>query len=698
MHIIGHLFHIDMEKRRGGFTLIETVVSFALFSIIITVIVSSAYTSSLVSSRVSKTIVEVAHVQNAIQYMQDEFEGIQRTSSIILPTVEPLSPLTGDVIEGGSTITLRWKISGDLSLIHTFGINFHGGSADPNVKARTVLIQTSNFQITSVQFTVPAGYDLPYADFQFVVRRKDGSFSIKLSYVHITPGNSNPLGFTTNNFGHIQTVVADTLPTATITSPNGGEHFFCGSSIRVGVSLNGDLSKIYQLQIYVSYNNGGSWIHGLTAMDGGDFIFRPTNNFSVPVSQVTNQALVKVVLIRDASCNWTTSVDISDNVFIVLPAPTLTISQPSTGQIIQGGANYTIILDIGNIAQENLQYIWTVSVNLSVDGGQNWIFAAQAVWGGPYPLLNTTHLEYTWWYVPEVSSDNCILSAEIMGMDCYMGCAFATSGVFTIVPPAGHKISSIEYKKSTLNGSLWNSLYVNGNSLLTGGNGTVLLKADQKIDGNNYFYLDFYAPNNVLIGSNHETVPTLPNFTFSPEYWKMKVSFVLDNQLLSVVSIRKVTPYFVNPRIVDTNGNSYIFSLPLDTDKPVSSDLASSYSNCNTVISSALPSTFNSKISSFSSYLGISAINSSKFYGISYNSGNYFGYLQDLITGEPIKFVHVYIFYVYGDKTLIKSTVTGFDGSFYVAGPLPASSVTIRYFGGSVYGEDIFYYGCDYYQ
>jgi len=65
-------------KQRKGFTMLETVVSFAMFSIILLLVLSTSYVSFSFSHFVSNTAVDMAKTRSTVNYIQRTFESAQR--------------------------------------------------------------------------------------------------------------------------------------------------------------------------------------------------------------------------------------------------------------------------------------------------------------------------------------------------------------------------------------------------------------------------------------------------------------------------------------------------------------------------------------------------------------------------------------------------------------------------------------------
>ena len=69
---------VVISKKRKGFTLVETVVAFSLFTVILSAVLSTAYTSFRLSKEVTDATSQFLQARIAVDYIQRQFESIQR--------------------------------------------------------------------------------------------------------------------------------------------------------------------------------------------------------------------------------------------------------------------------------------------------------------------------------------------------------------------------------------------------------------------------------------------------------------------------------------------------------------------------------------------------------------------------------------------------------------------------------------------
>ncbi|MCK4765211.1 MAG: S8 family serine peptidase, partial [Candidatus Aminicenantes bacterium] len=169
------------------------------------------------------------------------------------------------------------------------------------------------------------------------------------------------------------------IPSITITSPNGGENWDANSYQDITWTCNEIISDV---RIEYSINNGGSWnIITQTTDNDGIFIWLVPNDIS-------DNCLIRLnELDSDEGVS-----DVSDAVFSIIAGTPLGITSPDGGEIIQPGKNFAVTWggdpDLANV---NLEY--------STDNG-----AAYSLLDGPLP--NTGHYE---WQAPQQNAQNCLL-------------------------------------------------------------------------------------------------------------------------------------------------------------------------------------------------------------------------------------------------------------------------------------------------
>jgi len=156
----------------------------------------------------------------------------------------------------------------------------------------------------------------------------------------------------------------------TLTAPNGGETWAGGGSQTITWSSSGSIANV---KLEYSTNNGNLWttIISSTANDGSHI-------WSVPIVQ-TSSALLRV---SDASDGIPS--DVSDAVFSISSAATLTLISPNGGESwIAGGTQQIIWSSTGSISAVKIEYStnnggsWTtIDLNTPNDGVYEWIIPA----------------------------------------------------------------------------------------------------------------------------------------------------------------------------------------------------------------------------------------------------------------------------------------------------------------------------------
>jgi len=155
-------------------------------------------------------------------------------------------------------------------------------------------------------------------------------------------------------------------PDLKLVVPNGGENWTVGSKQTITWSSNGSVANV---KLEYSVNNGATWttIIASTANNG-------IESWTIP-NNVANQCLVRV---SDATSG--NPVDVSNNAFTIVPAPTLTLTSPNGGENRTVGNAQTITWkSTGAVKNVKLEYsanngaTWeTIAASTANDGNQPW--------------------------------------------------------------------------------------------------------------------------------------------------------------------------------------------------------------------------------------------------------------------------------------------------------------------------------------
>ncbi len=190
-------------------------------------------------------------------------------------------------------------------------------------------------------------------------------------------------------------------PAITVASPNGGETFAANISLNITWTSVGTVGEV---KILFSPDNGSNWytVVASTANDG-------THPWIVPDSVSTGC----IIQISEATDN--DPIDESDAVFIIEPAPVITVTSPDGSENWVAGFQHDITwTTIGTVGNVKIEY--------SIDDGTNWLeVVASTANDGIHP-----------WTVPDAPSANC----KIRICEASDGSPFDESNVVFTIKPA----------------------------------------------------------------------------------------------------------------------------------------------------------------------------------------------------------------------------------------------------------------------
>lgn len=198
---------------------------------------------------------------------------------------------------------------------------------------------------------------------------------------------------------NLDLAMGGTLPTITVTSPNGGEVWDAGSVRHITWTSTGTVGNV---KIEYSTNNGGSWaaITASTANDG-------SYSWTVPETQSSN------CLVRVSETDGAPS-DVSNAVFTIFIKPSLTITSPNGGEQLAGSTIHKITW-IGKGTINN------VTIDYSLDGGKSWLNIVNST-------ANTGGYN---WTVPVKWSNKCLV--RIYETDANTSPSDVSDALFSIV-------------------------------------------------------------------------------------------------------------------------------------------------------------------------------------------------------------------------------------------------------------------------
>jgi predicted methyltransferase len=240
-------------------------------------------------------------------------------------------------------------------------------------------------------------------------------------------------------------------PVIELTSPNGAEVHQGGTPF----NITWYTPTVNKVNLQYSSNGGSTWSTIATNIDG----YLGSYTWNTPTAG-TNNAKVRILDASNTSYN-----DESDAVFTIIPAPTMTLTNPNGGNTLNAGSNYNITWTSANTTDINLEY--------STNGGTNWTTIASQLAAGTGSYS---------WTVPNVSTT----TAKVRISD-YYNTSFndVSDANFTITPAASitltnpnggntlsagnnynitwsaTNVANVNLELSTNGGSSWNSIVTN---------------------------------------------------------------------------------------------------------------------------------------------------------------------------------------------------------------------------------------------
>ena len=202
-------------------------------------------------------------------------------------------------------------------------------------------------------------------------------------------------------------------PTVTVYFPNGGETFVQGSTERIEWGINDIDELVDHIDVYCW--NGSVWEH-----IGWDLDPSQTYYYWHITTAPTENAKIKVVLC-DRADNELAS-DVSDEVFRIVPPPSLTLTYPNGGEIFIAGTIEKITWTYSD--PDNV--IDHMSLHYSTDDGQHWNDIA----------LNVPNTGSYQWTVPHIVTDRArILVSAKNSRDVVVKQDTSDSPFIITVPP-----------------------------------------------------------------------------------------------------------------------------------------------------------------------------------------------------------------------------------------------------------------------
>ena len=284
--------------------------------------------------------VRISDVSNSS--VVDESDNVFTIS--IVPTITLTSPNGGENWQVGSAHNITWTSSGVTNVKIECTTN--------NGSTWSTVVSSTPASTGTYSWTIP---NLPSA--QCKVRISDVS-------------NSSVVDVSDNVF------TISPITTIVLTSPNGGENWQVGTSQDISWTSSG----VTNVKIEYTTNNGSTWstVVGSTPASSGTYSWTipntPSTQCKVRISDVANSSLF----------------DVSDNVFTISPAPTITVTSPNGGENWQVGMAHYITWTSSMVTNIKIEY--------TTNNGSTWSTVV-----GSTPASSGTY----YWTIPNTPSTQC---------------------------------------------------------------------------------------------------------------------------------------------------------------------------------------------------------------------------------------------------------------------------------------------------
>jgi hypothetical protein len=250
------------------------------------------------------------------------------------PSVRVLSPNGGEILTGGSRVTIRWTAS-DRIVEQEILLSLDGGASFPLTIASGL-----SGSVQSFDWTVPA------------------TLSTRRGRIRVIAQNAAGRLATDDSDGDF--IIDSRPPTVRVISPNGREVFRGGDVFTILWRASDDVELVRQT-VQIS-TDGGTTFSDIVTLDGSD----PQRfDWRVPLTLFTLRGRVRVV-VQDVAGNIVS--DDSDADFWTIPfenePPFIRVTAPNGGEIVCAGRSFTIQWQ----SSDNTAVQWA-DILLSLDGG-----------------------------------------------------------------------------------------------------------------------------------------------------------------------------------------------------------------------------------------------------------------------------------------------------------------------------------------
>ncbi|MEW6737352.1 MAG: Ser-Thr-rich GPI-anchored membrane family protein, partial [Acidobacteriota bacterium] len=264
------------------------------------------------------------------------------------PTVQVISPQLNEIVQRGKPFTIRWQTTSGGFVVSTHIIEL---STDGGQNFSTIMFADDLFGTAQeFQWNVP-NQIINNARIRITALDVGGRVGTKTSEI-FSIGDRPP------------DPVDNQPPTVRFLNPLGGERFNQGDNLTITWSSS-DNVRVTSQDLTLSTDGGNTFPNTIaTGLDGATQSFA----FTIPTSIETTRARLRLI-VRDAANNMAQTITPADFQIqpVVVPdtqAPTITISNPTAGQVLPAGQSITV-----NWQSTDNVGVASQSLLLSLDGG-----------------------------------------------------------------------------------------------------------------------------------------------------------------------------------------------------------------------------------------------------------------------------------------------------------------------------------------
>jgi hypothetical protein len=299
----------------------------------------------------------------------DISDAIFEIKDMTVPIVTIEAPVTGEIIAGGSTYSIIWTATDDITSNEALVINIYYTSGEGWASIITTF--ESSTGIGTYEWEVPSAWS-------------SSEVKIKIEAVDATGnvGTAESGKFTIDSFA----------PQVTVIDPKAGEFVIKAMPYTITWAATDEIMLTPEaFTIWYSSDEGISWnliISGISSLE-------ISYSWNVP-DIVTDEAMISIEAKDKAGHD---GYGIS-GIFSIENPPIVTVEAPNGGEIIPAGSTYQVMWDVSPKAEE--VYVW-----LSTNEGVTWdTLVTTESW--PHTGLCT----YEWTPTADLASTECLISVE----------------------------------------------------------------------------------------------------------------------------------------------------------------------------------------------------------------------------------------------------------------------------------------------